>query len=1186
MNSRASRRRAGQRLAEPQHIPSVWIEELAGPPPEPAPIQIFVSMFPDSFQAKLAERGLNAREIMEDFRTGFLVERSGSRYSLRSRRFQLGVFPKAGKDTRARLSCFAFAEPHDERQANWVHSQPLAPGLLAFVPIYEERPCDVEWLLAWYASHREEKRDHERLRREAALGLTRTSPARHFGHFSKLERRFRVRYGALRDLFAIVEKRFEDLPPPSVDAEIIVEPEDFQGGPAEQADGPDPLWVQLVRPMAALNVGGRVELLRGGEEIGRGRVIWLEGETVLLGFRGPIRPDPGEQVRVALRPSFDRKNHKDALRKMFAREVAGDWPSLVQLLTAPETLPAPRDIPPPFWFAERAEGRSLYDAQKRAVVGALNAERAFFIQGPPGTGKTTVISEIVQQLAHRGERVLMVAPTHVAVDEVLRRVGGQPGMLAVRLARKEENVSPELARFHDEAVHRDLARLIRRPGDDESIARRTRRAALEVEHASLMRLAEMTREKEQSHAILTQATTRIEGWAVRIAAEVHSTREEIRALEAKLRSLDGSLARAQADEEASSERYDEQWEASGIHIRLGMLFGLGALASLRHDRDLLRRKVEAIAADHSHAMADLDGARSRLDAVLAEDRRERPRLTREFEVAAVAHQAAEERWAEASRTVPRGANLSGGEIALAIQECVEEAEALDRSIRLEDLWFECAGMDPGSLLEQTEAVADEIGRELVESANLVAATTVAIGSHPRVRSHWQEFDTLIVDEASRVTDAEFLIGGLRSRRWIMVGDQHQLPPFVDQVDEHLTHALAALLMAERGAPGGVAEAIDRLAAWWAEDEELRQFRHESVREETCRLLGLGTDLAPEEFEAAIAAGRDPSGLIALGPWHESYRRLIAKPFDLLASKVADHVEEEASGTEPYRELLRTMLNYMVRSLFERCLARVAPRETDPAQAGMTRPWLSEPLVVQQRMRPALAELVRAPIYGGNYLSPPDDALPSGLAPLRLAAPYDKDLLFLATDGHPNPWDEQQGSGFTNRREIDWIVSCCRRFEDELTSRGDLEPVSVAILCFYQAQATAIEKRLLAENARKPFRALKLFNRGRQRIRGRVFPIDRIQGQESDLVFISFVRTRRGRSLPGPNFGAWLQDYRRLNVACTRARRRLVLVGHRRTLMNMALASERERAKAFYTNLFELIGRREPGGPYGSVEHDA
>jgi DNA replication ATP-dependent helicase Dna2 len=53
-------------------------------------------------------------------------------------------------------------------------------------------------------------------------------------------------------------------------------------------------------------------------------------------------------------------------------------------------------------------------------------------------------------------------------------------------------------------------------------------------------------------------------------------------------------------------------------------------------------------------------------------------------------------------------------------------------------------------------------------------------------------------------------------------------------------------------------------------------------------------------------------------------------------------------------------------------------------------------------------------------------------------------------------------------------------------------------------------------------------------------VDRFQGSSQEVILVSFVATG---SLDGPIF----EDYRRLNVALTRAKRALVLVGDRSAL---------------------------------------
>ena len=63
-------------------------------------------------------------------------------------------------------------------------------------------------------------------------------------------------------------------------------------------------------------------------------------------------------------------------------------------------------------------------------------------------------------------------------------------------------------------------------------------------------------------------------------------------------------------------------------------------------------------------------------------------------------------------------------------------------------------------------------------AQIVAATCVGL-SGQRGADH-VEFDLVIVDEASKATAPELLIPLSRARRVVMVGDEHQLPPYVEE----------------------------------------------------------------------------------------------------------------------------------------------------------------------------------------------------------------------------------------------------------------------------------------------------------------------------------------------------------------------------------------------------------------------
>lgn len=62
---------------------------------------------------------------------------------------------------------------------------------------------------------------------------------------------------------------------------------------------------------------------------------------------------------------------------------------------------------------------SLNKAQLRAVGCAISADDFFLIHGPFGTGKTRTIAEVVRQLVKKDEKVLVIAESNTAVDNLV-----------------------------------------------------------------------------------------------------------------------------------------------------------------------------------------------------------------------------------------------------------------------------------------------------------------------------------------------------------------------------------------------------------------------------------------------------------------------------------------------------------------------------------------------------------------------------------------------------------------------------------------------------------------------------------------------------------------------------------------------------------------------------------------------
>jgi superfamily I DNA and/or RNA helicase len=142
-------------------------------------------------------------------------------------------------------------------------------------------------------------------------------------------------------------------------------------------------------------------------------------------------------IKFDQRAERTKINRQDVtLNNLFEGSVKN--PFLATYLFAPHELSEiGTDIPEPEYFSGR-----LNNKQKEAVKKAVASESIFLLQGPPGTGKTEVIAEIAAQLAKRGKRILISSETHKAIDNVFERLPKIPEIRPLRLIPSESKKEP------------------------------------------------------------------------------------------------------------------------------------------------------------------------------------------------------------------------------------------------------------------------------------------------------------------------------------------------------------------------------------------------------------------------------------------------------------------------------------------------------------------------------------------------------------------------------------------------------------------------------------------------------------------------------------------------------------------------------------------------------------------------
>ncbi len=487
---------------------------------------------------------------------------------------------------------------------------------------------------------------------------------------------------------------------------------------------------------------------------------------------------------------------------------------------------------------------------------------------------------------------------------------------------------------------------------------------------------------------------------------------------------------------------------------------------------------------------------------------------------------------------------------------------------------------------------DPIEKIILDSANLVAGTMIGILQHPDIRANRQgaSFDVLIVDEASKVTFSDFIVPALHAKKWILVGDVKQLSPYVenDYVSENIASMLgeaqqqAIVKQFELKVKLADKRFDDCLKIFFTETDFNSDFN--SIKSEYPNLHILKIDNATDEKQILEINTADILVCMNSGKVKEFLSKNLfvksivvngsfKRDFDFTFRQHYIHkreLPEFTSKDEEWAEMVSSRLNqsfsfrnageefsnidkelkylipnnikdevYQIRRLVFTSILELLQNGVGKGEGQRNDRVLSDgfnrthkqsrftSLSYQHRMHPDIAKTSAENFYSENQnLRPANTVLENRGWNYALNEPVVKWI-------HNNDKTGNiKGNKIINPTEVNDIEKELLKFLAwaKNNPKPDGEHYEVAVLTFYLNQESELRKRIRKITKQSNFSK---FHKDNTDIF--LYTVDKFQGQEADLVLLSFTKFTRDAHFNSPN---------RLNVALTRARFKLVLFGNK------------------------------------------
>ncbi|KAG8216052.1 DNA helicase [Butyriboletus roseoflavus] len=414
------------------------------------------------------------------------------------------------------------------------------------------------------------------------------------------------------------------------------------------------------------------------------------------------------------------------------------------------------------------------------------------------------------------------------------------------------------------------------------------------------------------------------------------------------------------------------------------------------------------------------------------------------------------------------------------------------------------GLERKKMWEDVRALRKEyrqreggVVKAVLSESQIVLATCHSAGGR-QLRDH--TFDVVIIDEATQAIEAVCWVPILKGKKLILAGDPMQLPPTILSLDKRETkgkQAKSSEKQHKNSSDGkGPSTKLSKLDKSKASSTDNKQ---EDVTDSSS---DSGSDSESETIRGDVVTAGETIVPAADTPEY---------PTQQLNKRPSKH-----PGLRPPRTLETTLFDRLER---------------------MYGPGIKRLLNVQYRMHAQICKFPSKALYASKLKSHDSVSshLLSDLPNTRSFTQTKDEETIKETLGSPVVFFDTSGSEYYERLEGDGDEGSRSNENEALVVKGwtenlvkaGLYPSQIAIIAPYQAQVTLLSSLLRPEYGPEL----------------EIGTVDGMQGREKDAVIISLVRSNDKREV------GFLKEKRRMNVAMTRAKRHLCIVGDSSTVQH-------------------------------------